>query len=84
MTITLKQIWDSSTGLLKRFDLKPSLWVAWQKVIEEHVEFIEAIQDLDKHSHLIHLKQNAAKELAFLPVVSCNRPSVSDVCLSCS
>jgi hypothetical protein len=49
--ITLHDIWQSSTNLLKRFDLIPSLDASWQKVIEEHQEMLEALYEMAAKDH---------------------------------
>lgn len=54
MIITLESIWNSSTGLLQRFGLKPTLEASWDKVIEEQHEAIEALHKMQRK----HLKGN--------------------------
>jgi len=60
--ITLKDIWDSSTGLLKRFDLMPTVDTAWTKHIEEVGEMIEALYILNLKEHRKHF--NFRKDVA--------------------
>lgn len=70
--ITLKMIWESSTGLLKRFDLMPPVWTAWHKVSEEYFEAIGALHDLKAKPRNEIFKMDAACEVADLVVTLLN------------
>ena len=54
--ITLNAIWESSTGLLKRFDLMPTPDIAWKKHVEETGELIEALYILNLKDHRSHFQ----------------------------
>ncbi len=54
--ITLKDIWTSSTGLLQRFNLMPSVDTAWTKHMEESGEIIEALYILNLKEHRKHFQ----------------------------
>lgn len=69
MSITLKDIWTSSTGLLIRFDLFPSLKKAWGKFNEETWELSEALFKLSTNKRN---RQDAAQELADVVVTVLN------------
>jgi hypothetical protein len=43
MTVTLHDVYTSSTDLLKRFDLIPTFDAAWNKVNEESQERIDGL-----------------------------------------
>lgn len=64
MSITLKQIWESSTGLLQRFDLMPSFRKAYLKFQEEHFELVESLFKFISNKRNIPYRQDAAAELA--------------------
>ena len=64
MSITLKQIWESSTGLLQRFDLMPSPRKAWLKMNEELFEYAESLFKLSTNKRNIPYKEDTADELA--------------------
>ena len=61
--ITLNAIWESSTGLLKRFDLLPSQKKAWGKFEEEQYELQEALFKLSGNRKNIPYKMDTAEEL---------------------
>ncbi len=61
--ITLKEIYESATGLLKRFDLMPSLDTAWLKFLEEFTEASEALYELQCRPRNDLLRSAAAMEL---------------------
>ena len=62
--LTLKDVWESSTGLLKRFDLIPSPKKAYLKFQEEIAELQEALFKLSGNKRNMPFKQDAAEELA--------------------
>jgi len=62
MTLTLKDIWGSSTGLLQRFSLMPTVDTAWTKHMEEVGELIEALYILNLKEHRKHF--NFRKDVA--------------------
>jgi NTP pyrophosphatase (non-canonical NTP hydrolase) len=72
MNITLKMIWDSSTGLLKRFDLMPSQKKAYLKMQEEIAEMQEALYKLSGNRKNIPYKQDAAEEVVDVLVTLLN------------
>lgn len=65
--ITLKGIWNSSTDLLKRFDLIPTFDAAWTKVVEEEHETVESLYKLtinkDRRQSFL-FRSHLAKEAA--------------------
>lgn len=69
---TLRDIWNSSTGLLKRFDLMPSSKKAWLKMHEEIAELHEALFKLAGNRKNIPYKQDTAEELADVIVTALN------------
>ncbi len=70
--ITLEQIWQSSTGLLARFDLMPSFRKAYLKFQEEHFEMVEAMFKFMSNKRNIPYRQDAAAELADVLVTVLN------------
>ncbi len=72
MSITLKQIWESSTGLLERFELFPSTRKAWLKMQEELFELSEALFKLSTNKRNIPYKEDAADELADVIITALN------------
>ncbi len=70
--ITLKEIYESATGLLKRFDLMPSPRKAYLKMQEEIFELQEALAKLATHRKNIVYQQDAADELADVMVTLLN------------
>lgn len=70
--ITLYDIWASSTGLLKRFDLMPSPKKSWGKMNEELWELQEALFKLSGNRKNIPYKDDTAEELADVIVTVLN------------
>lgn len=70
--ITLSAIWESSTGLLKRFELTPPAWTAWHKVSEEYFEAIESLHDLKDKPRNEIFKMDTACEVADFVVTLVN------------
>lgn len=70
--VTLQDIWNSSTDLLKRFGLMPSPKKAWGKFAEEQYELQEALFKLSTNRKNIPFKQDAAEELADVLVTLLN------------
>ncbi len=64
MSITLKEIYESSTGLLIRFHLMPSPKTAHLKMSEELYEMDEALFELGDNRKNIILRSDAADECA--------------------
>ena len=60
--ITFAQVWKSSTGLLKTFDLFPEYWDSWHKLSEEAFEATEAFIKLKDHPRNVLFKAAAASE----------------------
>jgi len=72
MTITFNQIWTSSTGLLKRFDLVPPFRKAYLKFQEESFEMTEALFKLASNRRNRPYRQDAAEEIADVLVTVLN------------
>ena len=70
--LTLKDVWESSTGLLKRFDLIPSAKKSYLKFQEEISEMQEALYKLSGNRKNIPYKQDAAEEVADVIVTALN------------
>lgn len=70
--LTLQDIWNSSTDLLKRFGLMPSQKKSYLKMQEEVAELQEALFKLSTNRKNIPFKQDAAEELADVLVTLLN------------
>lgn len=81
--ITLESIWNSSTGLLDRFGLKPTLEASWDKVIEETYEAVEALQELRSRPQNIIFKSDAMCEICDVIITLFNASYSSNVSFDC-
>lgn len=70
--MNIRTIWDSSTGLLQRFDLIPAPKKAWLKLQEEIAEYHEALFKLSGNRKNIPYQQDCAEELADVIVTALN------------
>lgn len=61
---TVRTVWNSSTDLLKRFELTPTAKASWLKAQEELAELHEALFKLSRHRKCVPYQQDAAEELA--------------------
>lgn len=77
--ITLQAVYNSSTDLLKRFDLMPPTDVAWTKFLEEFTEATEALYDLQCRPRNEIFKSHAAMEICDCIVTLMNCLYVSQV-----
>ncbi len=77
--ITLKEIYESATGLLKRFDLMPDIDTAWMKCLEEFTEMTEALYELQCRPRNEIFKSAAAMETCDLIVTLMNVMYSSEV-----
>ncbi len=79
---TLQMIWESSTGLLKRFDLFPTLDASFDKVIEESYEAVEALYNLKRRKNDL-TRSDAMCEICDTIITLLNAGYASNVTFDC-